>query len=88
MALQKKIGSRKQRARIGETVELLVDGPSPEHDLVIQARLRGQAPDIDPVVFLTESDPDLHRPGDIIRAEIVNAREYDFVARPLVAEIA
>jgi ribosomal protein S12 methylthiotransferase len=88
MALQKKIVSRKQRARIGETVELLVDGPSPEHDLVVQARLRGQAPDIDPVVFLTECDPDLHRPGDIIRAEIVHARDYDFVARPLVAEIA
>jgi ribosomal protein S12 methylthiotransferase len=88
MALQKKIVARKQKARIGETIELLVEGPSPEHELVLQARTRGQAPDIDPVVFLTDADPDLHRPGDIIQAEIVAARGYDLVARPLVAEPA
>jgi ribosomal protein S12 methylthiotransferase len=88
MALQKKIVARKQKSRIGDTIELLVDGPSPEHDLVLQARTRGQAPDIDPVVFLTDADPDLHRPGDIIQAEIVSARGYDLVARPLIAEPA
>jgi ribosomal protein S12 methylthiotransferase len=86
MALQKKIVAKKQKQRIGDIVELLVDGPSPEHDLVLQARTRGQAPDIDPVVFLTDADPDLHRPGDIIQAEIVNARGYDLVARPIVPE--
>jgi ribosomal protein S12 methylthiotransferase len=84
MALQKKIVARKQKQRVGETVELLVDGPSPDHPLVLQARTRGQAPDIDPVVFLTDADPDLHRPGSLIRAEIVNARGYDLVARPLL----
>jgi ribosomal protein S12 methylthiotransferase len=84
MALQKKIVAAKQKRRVGETVELLVDGPSPEHPLVLQARTPGQAPDIDPVVFLTDADPDLHRPGDLIRAEIVDARGYDLVARPLL----
>jgi ribosomal protein S12 methylthiotransferase len=88
MALQKKIVAKKQKHRIGDTVELLVDGPSPEHPLVLQARTCGQAPDIDPVVFLTDADPDLHKPGDLIRAEIVNARGYDLIARPLVAELA
>jgi ribosomal protein S12 methylthiotransferase len=83
MARQKRIVARKQKARIGETVELLVDGPSPEHELVVQARTRGQAPDIDPVVFLTDADPDLHRPGTLIQAEIVHARGYDLVARPV-----
>jgi ribosomal protein S12 methylthiotransferase len=83
MALQKRIVARKQKARVGETVELLVDGPSKEHELVLQARLRGQAPDIDPVVFLTDCDADTLRPGDLIQAEIVTSREYDLVARPL-----
>jgi len=83
MSLQKRIVSRKQRARIGETVELLVDGPSKEHELVLQARLAGQAPDIDPVVFLTDCDAETLRPGDLIRAEIVQAREYDLIARPV-----
>ena len=36
---------------------MLIDGPSPEHELVLQGRLEGQAPDIDPVVFLTDCDP-------------------------------
>jgi ribosomal protein S12 methylthiotransferase len=82
MALQRTIVARKQRGRIGETVELLVDGPSREHDLVLQGRLRGHAPDIDPVVYLTDCDASAFEPGALIRAEIVDAREYDLVARP------
>jgi ribosomal protein S12 methylthiotransferase len=85
MAIQRRIVARKQKARIGQTVELLVDGPSKEHDLVIQARLRGHAPDIDPVVYLTDCDAADIVPGSIIQAEIVDARDYDLVARPLVA---
>ncbi|HEY6360871.1 MAG TPA: 30S ribosomal protein S12 methylthiotransferase RimO, partial [Vicinamibacterales bacterium] len=53
MSLQKKIVTRAQRGRVGRRVRLLVDGPSPEHELVLRARLEGQAPDIDPVVYLT-----------------------------------
>ena len=63
MAIQKAIVARKQRARIGQTVELFVDGPSKEHDLVLQARLRGHAPDIDPVVYLTDCDLADFAPG-------------------------
>jgi ribosomal protein S12 methylthiotransferase len=83
MAIQKAIVARKQRARIGQTVELLVDGPSKEHDLVLQARLRGHAPDIDPVVYLTDCDLADFAPGSIVRAEVVDARDYDLVARPV-----
>ena len=74
MATQKKIVARRQKRRIGERVDVLVDGPSREHDLVLQGRLRGQAPEIDPVVFLSECDPSAYRPGDLIRAEIVGQR--------------
>jgi ribosomal protein S12 methylthiotransferase len=64
-------------------VRVLVDGPSPEHELVLQGRLEGHAPDIDPVVFLTDCDAERYRPGDLIRARVVGAREYDLVAAPL-----
>jgi ribosomal protein S12 methylthiotransferase len=83
MSIQKAIVARKQRTRIGQTVELLVDGPSKEHDLVLQARLRGHAPDIDPVVYLTDCDLADFAPGSIVKAEIVDARDYDLVARPV-----
>jgi ribosomal protein S12 methylthiotransferase len=88
MAIQKAIVARKQRARIGQTVELLVDGPSKEHDLVLQARLRGHAPDIDPVVYLTDCDLADFAPGSIVKAEIVDARDYDLVARPVSGVIS
>ena len=86
MSLQKKIVVRAQKGRIGQQVRLLVDGPASEHELVLRARLEGQAPDIDPVVYLTECDPAELTAGDFIQAEIVGSREYDLVARPRLHE--
>jgi ribosomal protein S12 methylthiotransferase len=83
MARQKKIVAAAQKARIGAEVDVLVDGPSPEHALVLQGRLEGQAPDIDSVVFLTDCDTDTVPRGELIRTRIVDARGYDLVARPI-----
>jgi ribosomal protein S12 methylthiotransferase len=83
MELQKRLVRKRQRARIGERVRVMVDGPSPDHDLVIKARLATQAPDIDASVFLTECDPSSVRPGDFAEVEIVGSRGYDLIARPL-----
>jgi ribosomal protein S12 methylthiotransferase len=69
--------------RIGERVRLLVDGPSSEHELVLRARLEGHAPDIDPVVYLTDCDPSEFSAGQFITAEIVGSREYDLLASPV-----
>jgi ribosomal protein S12 methylthiotransferase len=85
MHVQKKIVKKAQQLRTGDRVRLLVDGPSVEHDLVLRARLEGQAPDIDPVVYLTDCDPSDFRPGQFLEAEIVGARDYDLLARPLAA---
>ena len=83
MSLQKRIVTKAQQRRIGRTVRLLVDGPSAEHELVLRGRLEGQAPDIDPVVYLTDCDPSAITAGDLIDAEIVGSRGYDLVARPV-----
>ncbi len=82
MARQKKIVAAAQKSRVGREVDVLVDGPSPDHELVLQGRLRGQAPEIDPVVYLTDCDPSIVGPGDLIKATIVGARGYDLVAAP------
>ena len=82
MAEQKKIVARAQRRRVGAIVQVMVDGPSPEHGLVWQGRLAGHAPDIDPMVYFTETDPDGLRPGLLLEAEIVGARDYDLLVRP------
>jgi ribosomal protein S12 methylthiotransferase len=85
MALQKEIVARAQQGRIGQRVRVMVDGRSREHELVLQGRLEGQAPEIDPVVFLTEADPDELPAGSLIEAEVVGAREYDLVVRPVLS---
>jgi ribosomal protein S12 methylthiotransferase len=87
MAEQKRIVARAQKARLGAKVRVMVDGPSPEHELVWRGRLAGQAPDIDPVVYLTDTDTATLRPGTVLEAEVVGSREYDLVARP-TAQIA
>jgi ribosomal protein S12 methylthiotransferase len=87
MAEQKRIVARAQKARLGAKVRVMIDGPSPEHELVWRGRLAGQAPDIDPVVYLTDTDTESLRPGTVLEAEIVGSREYDLVARP-TAQIA
>jgi ribosomal protein S12 methylthiotransferase len=83
MRVQKRIVARAQKARVGSQVRLLVDGPASEHELVLRGRLEGQAPDIDPLVYLTDCDPAELAAGTFIQAEIVGSRHYDLLARPL-----
>ncbi len=83
MTLQKRLVAQANRCRVGEQVRVLVDGPSPEHPLVLRGRLAGQAPEIDPVVYFSEADPDECRPGMLVDAEVTAARGYDLVVRPL-----
>jgi ribosomal protein S12 methylthiotransferase len=82
MRLQKRIVTRAQRKRVGQRVRVLVDGPSADHELVLRGRIEGQAPDIDPVVYLTDCDPSSLTAGQFIDADIVSSRGYDLVARP------
>jgi ribosomal protein S12 methylthiotransferase len=84
MARQKRLVVRSQKARQGAEIDVLIDGVSAEHELVLQGRTEGQAPDIDAVVYLTDCDPAIYRPGQLIRATIVGARGYDLVAAPLL----
>jgi len=84
MTRQQRIVSARQQTLIGTEVPVLVDGPSSEHELVLQGRLEGQAPDIDPVVYLTDCDPSACERGQLIRARIVGAQGYDLLAAPVI----
>jgi hypothetical protein len=68
---------------VGTQVRLLVDGPASDHDLVLRGRVEGQAPEIDPCVYLTDCDPSELTSGEFITVEIVGSRDYDLIARPL-----
>jgi ribosomal protein S12 methylthiotransferase len=83
MAMQKRMVTAANKRRIGGRVRVMVDGPSPEHPLVLRGRLAGQAPEIDSAVYLSEADPEVCRPGAFIDGVVVAARGYDLVVRPL-----
>jgi len=82
MRAQKRIVARAHAARLGRRARVLVDGPSAEHALVLRGRLEGQAPDIDPVVYLTDCDPARVSAGAFLDVELVGSRGYDLIARP------
>lgn len=82
MTVQQGISAELQDAMVGRVLEVIVEGPSEETDLLLQARYYGQAPDIDGVTYINEG---YATPGSIVRAEVVEAGDYDLVARILDA---
>jgi ribosomal protein S12 methylthiotransferase len=79
MAAQKKISARRNRGRVGERVEVLVEGTHPDTDLLLRGRLSTQAPEIDGMILL--NDGGTAAPGAFVTALITDAHPYDLVAR-------
>jgi len=86
MRLQRKISLQKNRAWIGRTVKVVLDGPSAETDFLWQARMEGQAPDIDGTVLINDAPERSLRRGNFVNVEITEAHPYDLVGR-IVSEI-
>jgi ribosomal protein S12 methylthiotransferase len=86
MTIQKKISARKLRARIGQRLQVMLEGPSKDSGLVWEARVEGMAPEIDGKVYITEFQGvadarDLPAPGTLAAIEVTGAKEYDLIAR-------
>ncbi len=83
MRLQRGISKRKNRALIGRTLQVLVEGTSEDSDMVFAGRHAGQAPEIDGIVYLSGGEV---RPGEVRNARIVDASDYDLVGEVDEAE--
>jgi ribosomal protein S12 methylthiotransferase len=81
MSLQKKISRTKKKSLIGHELDLLLEGPSTESDLLLEGRTAMHAPEIDGKVFVNDfpegSDP---KEGEFYRCRITAAHDYDLVA--------
>jgi ribosomal protein S12 methylthiotransferase len=75
---QKRISTRRLRRRVGEQVQVLVEGTHPDSDLLLRGRLATQAPDIDGAVIINDGQAD---PGTFVTCQITEAHPYDLVAR-------
>jgi ribosomal protein S12 methylthiotransferase len=80
MTLQRTIAHKKNAELIGKTVEVIVEGTSDEHEYVMMGRHGGQAPEIDGQVYLSGAEC---RAGELRRATIVQASDYDVVGELL-----
>ena len=76
LALQRSIAREKNRALVGRELEVLVEGPSEEHELVMKGRHAGQAPEIDGSVYLSEGEA---HAGEMRRVRVVQASDWDLV---------
>jgi ribosomal protein S12 methylthiotransferase len=84
MALQQKISTIQKQEWVGRIVDVLVEGPSEETDLLWEGRTSLHAPEIDGKVFLNDFGPhETLVPGTFYRAEITESHDYDVVARIL-----
>ena len=78
MKLQEKVSRARMKALVGQTLDVLVDGPSKESDLLLAGRLATQAPDVDGVVYL-QNPPEDVRPGQFRSVRIRRASVHDLV---------
>jgi len=78
MKLQAGISRKKNKALVKSEQIVLVDGPSKESPLVLVGRLPGQAPDVDGLVWLTETDETV-KAGQFRRVRITKATAHDLV---------
>ena len=83
---RRKISARKLRGRVGQRLQVMLEGPSKDTDLIWEARLEGMAPDIDGKVYITEFEgvndaADLPAPGTLATIEVASAKDYDLIGR-------
>ena len=86
MSIQKKISARKLRKRVGQRMQVMLEGPSKDTDLIWEARHEGMAPEIDGKIYITDFEgvndaADLPAPGTLATVEITEANDYDLIGR-------
>ena len=82
MREQQKISKRKNKAMIGKQFRALLEGVSDETELLLQARLETQAPEVDGHILINDVPENFAGAlGDFINIEISEAHDYDLIAR-------
>jgi len=88
MTLQKSISRRKLRGKIGQKMQVLLEGPSTETEFVWEARHQGMAPEIDGKIYITEFEgvndaAELPAAGTLATIEVTESKDYDLIGRAI-----
>lgn len=82
MKEQARISKKLNKAKVGETFEVMFEGISQESDLLFQGRLQGQTQDIDGYILINDVPEDLEpQMGAIYNVRITEAHEYDLIGQ-------
>jgi ribosomal protein S12 methylthiotransferase len=76
MRAQARLSFRRNRALIGQTEQVIVEGYSEETELLLKGRSSRQAPDIDGQVYITAGTANV---GDIVTLRITDSSDYDLI---------
>ncbi|MDY0190218.1 MAG: 30S ribosomal protein S12 methylthiotransferase RimO [Desulfuromonas sp.] len=76
MLAQQQIATDRQQQQVGQIMDVLVEGYSAETELLLQGRSRGQAADVDGIVYISAGQANV---GDIVAVEISETAGYDLV---------
>jgi ribosomal protein S12 methylthiotransferase len=77
MEALKEISREYGQSRVGSLVRVIVDGPSEESELVVEARSFAEAPDVDGKIYIGDATL---QPGQFADVRIEDASDYDFAA--------
>ncbi len=82
MKIQQRISRQTIQDRVGRELDVLVEGESEETPLLWEGRSEFHAPEIDGKVYINDFGPfdELHA-GQFYRCEIIEAHDYDMIAR-------
>jgi ribosomal protein S12 methylthiotransferase len=79
MELQSEIAARKNRALVGKEYPILVEGPSRESELLLEGRLESQAPEIDGLCLINDSEIGPVQAGEFYTVRIDRALGHDLL---------
>jgi ribosomal protein S12 methylthiotransferase len=80
MEIQRMVSRAKNESRVGQTLDVLVEGVSDESEYLLQGRWFGQAPEIDGSVYISNCEAQI---GDMVRAKVTDGSDYDLAVAAL-----
>ena len=82
MNIQRQISKQQKKRLLGRQFDLLLEGPCEDTELLLEGRTQMHAPEIDGKVFINEFPDSMEpRSGEFYKIQIVEAHDYDLVAR-------
>jgi ribosomal protein S12 methylthiotransferase len=82
MQIQKQISRRRKKHLQGQEFDVVLEGPSEESDLLLEARSAMHAPEIDGKLYIADVPEALiPQAGEFYRCQVTETHDYDLVAR-------